>query len=62
MERKKNFRKEFRDKYYVYYKENGSVKSPKLYRVCLGGTLILSICGLVLMYSEIKKNNIWKKV
>lgn len=48
MERKKNFRKEFRDKYYVYYKENGSVKSPKLYRVCLGGTLILSICGLVL--------------
>lgn len=38
MERKKNFRKEFRNKYYVYYKENGSVKSPKLYRVCLGNT------------------------
>ena len=48
MEQMKDFRKDFRDKYYTYYRQSQPVKIPKLYMLCSGGALILAVGGLFL--------------
>lgn len=57
--KKKNFRKEFRDKYYEHYKESEQIKRPRLYTAFFVGTLFFLVVGLFFhfLYFGLKNAN-----
>lgn len=57
--KKKNFRKEFRDKYYEHYKESEQIKRPRLYTAFFVGTLFFLVVGLFFhfLYFGLKSTN-----